>query len=104
MTDISPLFPTMNTDVALADLSSCRAVRIVAKLSLWVHWCTSLSDRLNQTKDASGLTFWQIGPHHGLVGSYLIITYNKKGFQGVEHFGIGLLTPKEFLQKIGEVS
>jgi len=33
-----------------------------------------------------------------------IITYNKKDFQGVDRFGIDLLTPKEFLQKIGEVS
>jgi len=33
-----------------------------------------------------------------------IITDNKKDFEGVERFGIDLLTPKEFLQKIGEVS
>ncbi len=32
-----------------------------------------------------------------------IITYNQKDFQGIERFGIGLLTPKEFLQKIGEL-
>lgn len=32
-----------------------------------------------------------------------IITYNKKDFKGVEKFGIQLLTPKEFLMKIGEL-
>lgn len=32
-----------------------------------------------------------------------IITYNKRDFEGVEQFGIGLLTPKEFLQEIGEL-
>lgn len=34
----------------------------------------------------------------------LIITYNKKDFKNVEKFfGIRLLTPKEFLHKIGEL-
>lgn len=32
-----------------------------------------------------------------------IITYNKKDFEGVEQFGVDLLTPKEFLQEIGEL-
>jgi len=32
-----------------------------------------------------------------------IITYNKKDFQGVERFGIEVLTPKEFLERIGEI-
>jgi putative PIN family toxin of toxin-antitoxin system len=33
-----------------------------------------------------------------------IITYNKKDFSGVtKHFGINILTPKEFLFKIGEI-
>lgn len=33
----------------------------------------------------------------------LIITYNKQDFKGVEQFGIETLTPKEFLQRIGEI-
>jgi len=32
-----------------------------------------------------------------------IVTYNKIDFQGVESFGVRTLTPKEFLQKIGEL-
>lgn len=32
-----------------------------------------------------------------------IITYNKSDFVGIEQFGIEALTPKEFLQKIGEL-
>ena len=33
-----------------------------------------------------------------------IVTFNKKDFQGVEeNFGIKVLAPKEFLQKIGEI-
>lgn len=32
-----------------------------------------------------------------------IVTYNKTDFQGVESFGVRTLTPKEFLQKIGEL-
>ena len=36
--------------------------------------------------------------------SEYIITYNKKDFSGVNEFGIKVLTPKEFLQKIGEIS
>jgi putative PIN family toxin of toxin-antitoxin system len=36
--------------------------------------------------------------------SDFIITYNKKDFKGVEEkFNIKLLTPREFLQKIGEL-
>lgn len=31
-----------------------------------------------------------------------IVTYNQKDFRGVEKFGIKTLTPKEFLQLIGE--
>lgn len=33
-----------------------------------------------------------------------IVTYNQKDFKGVERFGIKTLTPKEFLQLIGELS
>lgn len=33
-----------------------------------------------------------------------IITYNQKDFVGVEIFGIDILTPKAFLQQIGQVS
>lgn len=32
-----------------------------------------------------------------------IITYNKRDFQGIEQFGIDILTPKEFLKRIGEL-
>jgi hypothetical protein len=31
----------------------------------------------------------------------IIVTYNKSDFQGVEQFGIRVLTAKEFLQEIG---
>ena len=33
-----------------------------------------------------------------------IITYNKRDFVGVEKFGVQILTPKEFLTAIGEIS
>ncbi len=36
-------------------------------------------------------------------GSDYIVTYNKKDFKGVEIFGVDVLTPKEFLEKIGEI-
>lgn len=32
-----------------------------------------------------------------------IITYNKSDFKGAERFGIEVITPKEFLEKIGEL-
>jgi len=32
-----------------------------------------------------------------------IITYNKKDFRGSEHFGLRVVTPREFLQEIGEL-
>ncbi len=32
-----------------------------------------------------------------------IITYNKKDFYGIQQFGIEALTPKEFLEKMGEL-
>jgi len=32
-----------------------------------------------------------------------IVTYNAKDFVGAERFGIAILTPKEFLQKLGEI-
>lgn len=35
--------------------------------------------------------------------SEYIVTYNKADFAGVEDFGIALLTPKEFLQLLGEI-
>lgn len=35
--------------------------------------------------------------------SQYIVTYNKRDFQGVEAFGIEMVTAKEFLQAIGEV-
>ncbi|MBF0396296.1 MAG: putative toxin-antitoxin system toxin component, PIN family [Desulfobacterales bacterium] len=33
----------------------------------------------------------------------IIVTYNKKDFNGAEKFGIRILTAKEFLQEIGEI-
>lgn len=35
--------------------------------------------------------------------SRYIITYNKRDFKGVDKFGIEVLTPKEFLEIIGEI-
>ena len=35
--------------------------------------------------------------------SKFVITFNKKHFVGIEKFGIAVLNPKEFLQKIGEL-
>lgn len=32
-----------------------------------------------------------------------IVTYNKSDFEGVELFGLQVVTPKEFLQEIGEL-
>lgn len=32
-----------------------------------------------------------------------IVTFNKKDFEGLERFGIRVLSPKEFLQEIGEL-
>ena len=32
-----------------------------------------------------------------------IVTYNKRDFQGAEHFGLRVVTPKEFLEEIGEL-
>lgn len=37
------------------------------------------------------------------AGADFIITFNKKDFVGVEKFGIEVLTPKEFLQKTGDL-
>ncbi len=33
----------------------------------------------------------------------IIVTYNRDDFRGVEQFGIRVLTPQEFLRRIGEV-
>ena len=37
------------------------------------------------------------------AGCDFIVTYNKKDFSGVERFGLGVLTPREFLEQIGEL-
>jgi predicted nucleic acid-binding protein len=34
----------------------------------------------------------------------VIITYNKKDFVGVDQFGLQVMTPKEFLETIGELT
>jgi putative PIN family toxin of toxin-antitoxin system len=36
--------------------------------------------------------------------SQIIVTYNRNDYKGVEHFGIKILSPKEFLKQIGEIS
>jgi putative PIN family toxin of toxin-antitoxin system len=38
------------------------------------------------------------------AGCQFIVTYNKSDFEGVERFGIRLVTAREFLVEIGEVS
>lgn len=35
--------------------------------------------------------------------SGFVITYNRRDFAGIETFGIKILTPKEFLHKLGEI-
>lgn len=37
------------------------------------------------------------------AGCNFIVTYNGKDFMGAEHFGLHVLTPREFLEKIGEL-
>ncbi len=37
------------------------------------------------------------------AGCTIIVTYNKDDFEGVEKFGIRLLTAQEFLREIGEL-
>ncbi len=38
------------------------------------------------------------------AGCEYIVTYNKRHFQGIEAFGLEVVTAKEFLQAIGELS
>lgn len=33
-----------------------------------------------------------------------IVTFNVRDFAGAEKFGIGIITPREFLRKLGEIS
>ena len=35
--------------------------------------------------------------------SDIIITFNKSDFEGIERFGINVLTPKEFFRMIGDI-
>lgn len=35
------------------------------------------------------------------AGAKTIITYNKRDFQGAEHFDVSIQTPKDFLEQIG---
>jgi len=37
------------------------------------------------------------------AGCDCIVTYNRRDFQGVECFGLEVMTPKEFLKEIGEL-
>ena len=38
------------------------------------------------------------------AGADFIITFNKKDFVGIEKFAIQALTPKEFLQRTGDLA
>jgi hypothetical protein len=70
MADVAAVLLAVNSNVALADLSSCRTDRIVAEYSLWVHWLASLSDlsvRLSLPMDS---VFVNLYPDHGLMGCY----------------------------------
>jgi predicted nucleic acid-binding protein len=37
-------------------------------------------------------------------GCEFIVTHNKRDFRNVARFGIRVLTPKEFIEEIGELS
>jgi putative PIN family toxin of toxin-antitoxin system len=37
------------------------------------------------------------------AGAPVIVTFNKRDFVGTERFGIGVLTPREYLQQIGDI-
>ncbi|NKQ37742.1 MAG: putative toxin-antitoxin system toxin component, PIN family [Chloroflexi bacterium] len=37
------------------------------------------------------------------AGCQYIVTFNEKDFKGVEQFGLEIVTPKEFLQRIGQL-
>ena len=36
------------------------------------------------------------------AGAAVIVTFNKRDFVGTDRFGIRVLTPREYLQEIGE--
>lgn len=36
------------------------------------------------------------------AGSDAIVTHNKRDFSGAEQFGLRILSPKEFLEELGE--
>ncbi len=38
------------------------------------------------------------------AGCNIIVTYNKDDFEGVEQFGIRVMTPRDLLFEIGELS
>jgi putative PIN family toxin of toxin-antitoxin system len=38
------------------------------------------------------------------AGCHFIVTYNKRDFEGTQRFGLRVVTPKEFLEIIGELS
>ncbi len=38
------------------------------------------------------------------AGCRHIVTYNKRDFRGVERFGVEVITPKDLLEEIGELS
>ena len=38
-----------------------------------------------------------------VAGCEYIVTYNRRDFAGVERFGLKVVTPKEFLEEIGEL-
>ena len=51
-------------------------------------------------KDAKGEMVLELAV---VAGCEYIVTYNRRDFAGVERFGLEVVTPKEFLEEIGEL-
>jgi hypothetical protein len=47
--------------------------------------------------------FSHFAPKSVAASSSYIVTYNRKNFVGADKFGLKVVTPKEFLQEIGEL-
>jgi putative PIN family toxin of toxin-antitoxin system len=69
----------------------CKVARPCAVFYLW-------RPLLNDPKDDMILELAVVG------NCSRIVTFNRRDFQGAELFGIRVVTPKEFLQEIGELS
>lgn len=90
------------------------AKRELAKLSVTADDVDAILDMICKNAEACAVSFrWRPflkDPDDDFVlelavqsQSQYIVTYNKADLAGVEEFGIGLLTPKEFLQALGEI-